>query len=242
VLSPGRDRFATTHWSLVVTAATEVRSPAADRALTALCETYWFPLYAFLRKRGQSAEDAQDLTQAFFARLLEKRALRQADPARGRFRSFLLSSLQHFVANERDREITKKRGGGIPVVSLELEGAEGRFQIDPATDDTPEKVFDRQWAMTLLGQVMSRLEAEMSDGGKRQQYEGLKAYLTGDTPKRPYAEVARELGLSDGAIKVAVHRLRRRFRDLVRDEIGQTVSSADEIDDELRYLWLAVGT
>jgi len=226
----------------VVIAGTDVRSPAADQALTTLCETYWFPLYAFLRRRRHTAEDAQDLTQAFFARLLEKRALQQADPARGRFRSFLLSSLKHFVANERDRDIAKKRGGGVAIMSLELEGAEGRFLMDPATDDTPEKLFDRQWAMTLLDRVMARLEAEMSDGGKRQQYDGLKMFLTGDTPKRPYGEVARELGLSDGAIKVAVHRLRRRFRDLVRDEIGQTVSSPDEIDDELRYLWLAVGT
>jgi RNA polymerase sigma factor (sigma-70 family) len=240
VTSPGDGRFATTHWSLVLVAGTDIRSVAADEALTTLCETYWYPLYAFLRKRGHSAEDAQDLTQAFFVRVLEKHDLRHADPARGRFRSFLLASLKNFVANERDRDIAKKRGGGVAIVSLEFESAEGRFQMDPPTDDTPERVFDRQWAMTLLERAMARLEAEMADGGKKDQFDALKIFLTGDTPKPAYASIGRELGMSDGAIKVAVHRLRRRFRDLVHDQIAQTVSTPEEIEDELRYLWSAV--
>ena len=236
-----RRRFATTRWSLVLAAGSGSASSGAREALATLCETYWYPLYAFLRSRGYDADDAQDLTQAFFARVLEKQAISQADPARGRFRSFLLASLQHFAANQRDRNMAKKRGGGLPIVSLEIETAEGRFQMEPPTDETPERIFDRRWALTLLARVMSRLDAETSEAGRRAQFEGLRNYLTGDQPRLSYAETAAQLGISEGAVKVAVHRLRRQFRDLVRDEIAQTVASADEIDDELRYLWSAVG-
>ena len=241
VTNPGRRKFATTRWSLVLAAGADASSSGTHEALATLCETYWYPLYAFLRSHGYDAEDAQDLTQAFFARLLEKHAISQADPARGRFRSFLLASLTHFAANERDRESAKKRGGGIPIVSLEVEGAEGRFQMEPPTDETPERIFDRHWALTLLARVMSRLEAQTAKSGRHAQFERLKAYLTGDQPQLSYAETAAHLGMSEGAVKVAVHRLRRQFRDLVRDEIAQTVASPEEIEDELRHLWSAVG-
>ena len=217
-------------------------SPAVHEALATLCETYWYPLYAFLRGRGYSAENAQDLTQAFFARLLEKGTIRHADPARGRFRSFLLTSLRNFAANEHDREIAHKRGGGAVMLSLDLETAEGRFQMEPVSDETPERVFDRLWALTLLGRVMSRLQAETSArGDKASLFERLRPYLTGDEPQLSYAQTASDLGMTEAAVKVAVHRLRKRFRDLVRDEIAHTVSSPAEVEMELRHLWSAVG-
>jgi RNA polymerase sigma factor (sigma-70 family) len=237
-----RGHFATTRWSLVLAAGAGDSSPGAHEALATLCETYWYPLYGFLRSRGYNAENAQDLTQAFFARLLEKHAVRHADPARGRFRSFLLASLRNFVANERSRDIAGKRGGGIPILSLEIESAEGRFQMELPSDETPERVFDRRWALTLLDRVMSRLQTEAAPrGDKSSPFEGLKAYLTGDEPQLSYAQTAAALNMSEGAVKVAVHRLRRRFRDLVRDEIAHTVSSPEDVDDELRHLWSAVG-
>jgi RNA polymerase sigma factor (sigma-70 family) len=225
---------------MVLAAGANLSSAGAREALATLCETYWYPLYGFLRSRGYSAEDAQDLTQAFFVRVLEKHTIGHADPARGRFRSFLLTALKNFAANEHDKEIAGKRGGGVPIVSLEFEGAEGRFQLEPPSDETPERVFDRRWALTLLDRVMSRLKAEGVRAGKKSQFEGLKTYLTGDQPQLTYAQTATELGISEGAAKVAVHRLRRHFRDLVRDEIAQTVSSPEEIDDELRHLWSSV--
>jgi RNA polymerase sigma factor (sigma-70 family) len=225
----------------VLAAASDDSSAAVDQALTTLCETYWYPLYAYLRNHGSSVEDAQDLTQAFFARVLEKHALRQADPARGRFRSFLLTSLKNFASNEHDRDMTRKRGGGVPLVSLEFESAEGRFQMEPPSHETPERVFDRRWALTLLDRVLSRLNTDMVAAGREAHFDRLKTYLTGDEPQLSYLQTARELGMSEGAVKVAVHRLRRQFRDRLRDEIAQTVSSPVEIDDELRHLWSAVG-
>ena len=225
----------------MLAAGADESSAAADQALTTLCETYWYPLYAFLRSRGSSVEDAQDLTQAFFTRVLEKHSLRQADPARGRFRSFLLASLKNFASNQRDREITGKRGGGVPLVSLEFDSAEGRFQMEPPSQETPERIFDRRWALTLLDRVLSRLKMDMVAAGREAYFERLKSYLTGDEPQLSYAQTASELGMSEGAVKVGVHRLRRQFRDLLREEIAQTVSSPEEIDDELRHLRSAVG-
>jgi RNA polymerase sigma-70 factor (ECF subfamily) len=232
----GNARFATTRWSLVLAAGANESSAAVDQALTTLCETYWYPLYAFLRSRGSSVEDAQDLTQAFFARVLEKRALRQADPARGRFRSFLLTSLKNFASNQHDRDVAGKRGGGVPLVPLEFESAEGRFQMELPSHETPERIFDRRWGLTLLDRVLSRLHTEMVAAGREAAFERLKNYLTGDEPQLSYARTATELGMSEGAVKVAVHRLRRQFRDLLRDEIAHTVSSPGDIDDELRHL------
>jgi RNA polymerase sigma-70 factor (ECF subfamily) len=224
----------------VLAAGGAAGSADAHQALTTLCEIYWYPLYGFLRGRGHSAEDAEDLTQAFFARVVERRAIQHADRDRGRFRSFLLASLTHFTANEHHRDIAKKRGGGVAILSLEFQGAEGRFQLEPSTDETPERVFDRRWALTLLDRVMGRLKAEMVRAGKRVQFERLQACLTGDRLEQGYAQIAADLGTSEGAVKVTVHRLRRRYRDLVRDEIAQTVASPQEIEDELRHLWSAV--
>jgi RNA polymerase sigma factor (sigma-70 family) len=235
-----RGRFATTRWSVVLAAGIDVTSAEAREALTTLCETYWYPLYAFLRGRGHSAEDAEDLTQAFFARMVEKQVFQQADRTRGRFRSFLLTSLIHFVANERDKRNAQKRGGGAPIVSLDVETAEDRFQLEPSTDETPERSFDRRWAIALLDRVTGRLQAEMARSEKPLHFDRLKTYLTGEEPHATYSQTGVELGMSEGAIKVAVHRLRKRFADLVRDEVAHTVSTADEVEDELRHLWNSV--
>lgn len=233
-----RARFPNTHWSLVL-AAGSARSVDADTALALLCETYWYPLYAFLRARGHAVEEAQDLTQAFFVQILEKRPFTHANPARGRFRSFLLTSLKNFAVNEYEWKHAGKRGGILPTLSLEVETAEGRFQREPATVETPETMFDRKWAMTLLERALSRLREEGLPG-KPEHFDHLKGYLTGDDSGPTYAETATVLGMSEGAVKVAVHRLRRRFRDVVRNEIAHTVSSPEQIDEEIRHLWSAV--
>jgi RNA polymerase sigma-70 factor (ECF subfamily) len=236
-----RDTFVTTHWSVVLAAGANLSSPGASEALATLCEAYWYPLYAYLRGRGHNADAAQDLTQAFFSRLLEKRVLSRADPARGRFRSFLLASLKNFAANEHERDTAGKRGSGVPVLSLEFETAEGRFQLEPPSNDTPETIFDRQWAHALLERAVTRLRVEAEGDRKAAEFVALKGYLTGDAPHVTYAKAGATLGMSEGAVKVAVHRLRRRFRDVVRGEIAQTVSSAEEIEEEIRHLWSAVG-
>ena len=213
----------------------------AREALAALCEAYWYPLYAFLRGRGHSPGDAEDLTQAFFALLLEKQVIRQADPAKGRFRSFLLKALQNFVANRRTSNAAAKRGGGVPALSLEFDQAEGRLCLEGSTAETPERAFDRRWALTLLDRVMSRLQDDAVQKSKEIQFDTLKPYLTGDEPRLSYSDTASSLGVSEGAVKVAVHRLRRKFREILQDEISQTVSSRAEIEDELRHLWASVG-
>jgi RNA polymerase sigma factor (sigma-70 family) len=224
----------------VLAASEGHHADGAREALTTLCETYWYPLYAFLRGRGHAPENAEDLTQAFFAMLFEKQVLQRADPARGRFRSFLLTALQNFAANVHARKSALKRGGGAPLLPLDFEHAEGRFIQDPGGAETPERSFDRRWALTLLDGAMSRLQAESLRRNRQEHFNALKPHLTGDEPQLSYAETAAALGMSEGAVKVAVHRLRRRFRDIVREEISQTVTSPDEIDDELRYLWSAV--
>jgi len=233
-----RNRFPATRWSLVVTAGSQ-RSEDADAALAQLCEAYWYPLYAFLRTRGHRAEEAQDLTQAFFLQVIEKRPLAHADPARGRFRSFLLTSLKNFAANEFDRQRAAKRGGGAPMLSLDVETAEGRFQLEPVSTETPENLFERKWTVTLLERALARVRDDVMPG-KAQQFDQLKGYLTGDGDQPPYAEMAATLGISEGAVKVAVHRLRRRFREFVRDEVAQTVSSPADIENEIRHLWSSV--
>jgi RNA polymerase sigma-70 factor (ECF subfamily) len=194
----------------------------------------------FCAGRGHSAADAEDLTQAFFAQLLEKQIIRHADPAKGRFRSFLLKSLQNFAANVHAAATADKRGGGVQALSLEFAKAEGRLGLEPASDETPEKDFDRRWALTLLDRVLARLAVEASDKGKGEQFAALQPYLTGDEPQLSYAVTASALEMSDAAVKVAVHRLRKKFRDVVRDEIAQTVPSPADIEDELRHLWSAV--
>jgi len=232
---PGRgDRFATTHWSMVVSAGRS-RSPEASRALATLCENYWFPLYAFVRRSGHTAEDAQDLTQEFFARLLAQRFLAKADRQKGKFRSFLLGTLKHFLADQWDRVRAQKRGGGQTVISFDSLDAEARYRLEPASDLTPERMFEKQWALSLLDHVLSRLHAEMAAAGKSALFEAVKDTLTG-VRSITYAAIGAELGMTEGAVKVAAHRMRRRYRALLQEEIAQTVASSDEIGDEIRYL------
>jgi RNA polymerase sigma-70 factor (ECF subfamily) len=224
--------FATTNWTLILQARAG-GSTAAELALAALCETYWRPAYAFLRRTGLAPEDAEDLTQAYFARFLEKRVVQELSPAAGRFRSFLLVSLRNFLANERDRERALKRGGGRPPLSLEASDPGRRYRLEPVDGRTPEDAFERQWVASLLERALERLTREQS-GDRRERYERLKPLLTGDAPSS-YAEVAAKLGMAEGSVRVAVHRLRRRFGELLREEIARTTPAAD-IEDELRHL------
>jgi RNA polymerase sigma-70 factor (ECF subfamily) len=229
-------RFATTRWSQVI-AAGQAQTTSSREALTSLCEAYWYPLYAYVRRWGHTPDEAQDLTQEFFAKLLEKHYLRDADPSRGRFRSFLLASLKHFLSNERDRASAVKRGGRVNIVPLEVETAEGMYRLEPPDLNTPEKVFERRWALTLLARTLARLRDEFAAGGRQEMFVRLEGYLTGERETVPYARLAEDLGMSEGAIKVAVHRLRRRFGALLRDEIGETVSDPAQVGDEVRELF-----
>lgn len=232
-------RAATTRWSLVLAAMYD-GTPEGDAALAGICQTYWYPVYAFIRRQEGNGEAAADLTQAFFAQLLEKRFLHDVRPDRGRFRSFLFAAVRHFLSNERDRLRTLKRGGGTPIVPIDVETAERRYQRDPADDLTPERVFERQWAIALLEGVLARLRAEMEAAGKGAQFERLKPLLGGE-PEGGYRAMAETLGTSEGAARVAVHRLRRRYRDLLRETIADLVESPEEIEGELRHLIAAVG-
>lgn len=235
-----RDRwFCTTHWTQVLRAA-EPDSTEAYEALTRLCQTYWYPLYAFVRRQGHSPEDAQDLVQGFFARLLEKRFLKEADPEKGKFRSFLLIALRRFMANEWDRARRLKRGGGCEIISLDQPATEQRYATEPVDDRSPEKAYDRLWAMTLLEQVLDRLESEFAAAGKTTLFQELKHYLNGESGQSTYPQVADQLGMTVAAVKVAVHRLRQRYRELLRQEIAHTVDSPEAIDDEIRELFAAI--
>jgi RNA polymerase sigma-70 factor (ECF subfamily) len=232
-------QFASTHWSLVAVAA-QRDLPESEAALASLCRLYWYPLYAYARRRLPTTEDAQDLTQEFFARLLEKDYLRQADQQRGRFRSFLLTAFKHFLANERERAVAQKRGGGRKVLPLDFPQGEQQYQREPSHDATAEVLYERGWALTLLAQALARLREEQIQAGKERLFECLKGTLTGEDTPRPYAELGAELGMSGEAIKVTVHRLRRRYAELLRAEIAQTVTTDEEIEDELRDLFAAV--
>ena len=230
----------TTSWTLVVAAG---RSPtAASRdALETLCGSYWRLVYAFLRRKGHRPEEAQDLTQGFFTKLLEKHYMRDVVRERGRFRSFLLAAVEHFAANERDRERTQKRGSGIPRIPLERESAEMRYILEPADTETPERIFERQWALALLERAMERLHREYEEAGKANLFERLKPLLTEDGDGMSYSGMARGLDMTEGALRVAMHRLRRRFRDVLRAEIAETVSDPREVEDEIHFLWTALG-
>ncbi len=234
-----RQHFATTHWSLVLAAGSDPGLGGVE-ALASLCEAYWYPLYAFVRRCGYDADVAQELTQEFFARLLEKHFVRDADPARGRFRSFLLAAMRHFLSNERDRVSAAKRGGLFAIVSMEVETAEGMYTREVPDTETPDVVFERQWALTTLERALARLRAEFKRDGKEQLLARLEGFLTGDAETAPYAVVSEQLDMSEAAVKVAVHRLRKRYGALLRDEIRQTVSDPDEVDDEIRALFQAV--
>lgn len=232
-------RFATTRWSLVLAAGG--RATAQSRlALAALCEAYWQPLYAYVRRRGFTADEAQDLTQDFFARLLEKDVVERADPRRGRFRSFLLGSLNHFLANHRRRQHTRKRGGGARLLSLDFSAGERHVQLEPMHELTPERVFERRWALTLLERVLAGLHDEYTAAGKATLFDSLRDHLDGGSDAAVYDDIAKRLGMSEGAVKVAAHRLRRRFRDRLRAEVAQTVDDSAEVEDELRALLRAV--
>ena len=227
--------FTTTHWSVVL-AAGEVQSPQAAQALETLCRAYWYPLYAYIRRRGYAPEDAQDLTQEFFARLLQRNYPAQADRTKGKFRSFLLLTLNHFLSDEQEWAAARKRGGGQVIVSLDGLNPEDRYRLEIADELDPEKLFERRWAQTILDQALARLRAEFVADGKAEHYEILKAFEPGEQKTTSYAEAADRLGVSESAIKSLIHRLRQRHRELVREEIAQTVSTAAEIDEELHYL------
>ncbi len=220
-------------------AAGNSSTPIADVALEELCGTYWFPLYAYVRRHGYSREDAEDLTQSFFARFLQKNYLEKLSAEHGRFRAFLIASLKHFLANEWDRSNRQKRGGGIANLSLDWQDADARYHIDPADDLSPDKIFDRAWAVTLLERVISRLRDENVVEGKAVAFDRLKPFLTVGRNEIPYAKAAVELSMTEGAIRVAVHRLRRQYRELLRDEIGQTLSDPAQVDEEIRTLFSA---
>jgi len=228
-------RFKTTHWSVVLSAG-QRGTPESDRALATLCELYWYPLYAFVRRLGHSAQDARDLTQEFFARLLEKNYLQAADRERGKFRSFLLTAFQRFLSRERERAGARKRGGGRKMISLDIETGEDRYRLEPSHTWTPERIYERRWALTLLDRVLGRLRGEWEKSGKLELFDRFRIYLTGAGEGVPHAKQAEELGMTGVAVKVAIHRLRRRYGELLREEIVQTVAHPGELEEELDHL------
>ena len=232
----GPREFATTHWSLVGAAKPgEASETRARAALEELCRAYWYPLYAFVRSRGYSATDAQDLTQAFFARIIETGGFAAADRARGRFRSYLLGAMKHFLANEWHRGRTQKRGGRVRFVEWDALDPEGRYAGASATADDPDLLFDREWALQTIAGALQTLREEMADAGKSDQFDALKGCLSGQE-ELPRDQIAARLGMSEGAVKVAIHRLRQRYRRLLRAAIAETVSNEADLDDEMRHL------
>jgi RNA polymerase sigma-70 factor (ECF subfamily) len=235
----GKPRFATTQWSLVV-AAGDLLRPDANAALATLCERYWYPVYAFVRRRGYIAADAQDLTQEFFATLLEKEYLRSADRERGRFRTFLLTAVARFLSKQVERAAAQKRGGGRKPLSIDLADAEGRYLLEPADRYTPEVLFERRWAMMLLDRAIGRLASDYARKGKSSLFERLRPHLIGSDNEAEYGALATGLDMTTGALKVAIHRLRRRFGQTLKEEIADTVAGPDELEDEINRLLVAV--
>jgi RNA polymerase sigma factor (sigma-70 family) len=229
-------RFATTRWSLVSAAAGE-NPDAARAALSELCELYWYPLYAFVRRQGVDADAASDLTQGFFARFIELESLQSARQDRGRFRSYLLGAVKHFIANERQRAVAQKRGGGAKVLCFDPQDAESRYLREPAHDLTPEHVFERRWALLLIERTLERLADEMRARDKTKEFERLRPFLVEEAGDDSYRAAGKELGMSEGAVKVQIHRLRRRFREHLRGAIAETVTSPEDVDDEIRHLF-----
>ncbi len=232
------DYFATTRWTVVL-AAGRRSTPQADVAMEELCRTYWYPLYAYIRRQGHTREDAEDLTQAFFARFLQKNYLEGLSSAKGKFRAFLLAALKHFLANEWDRADRQKRGGHATHLSLDWHSADTRYHLDPADNLSPDKLYDRAWAVTLLESVITRLRDESAAEGKSKLFEQLKPFLMVGKSAIPYAQAATDLNLTEGAVRVAVHRLRRRYRELLRAEIVQTLTDAEQVEEEMRSLFSA---
>ena len=235
-MAQGGSQFHTTRWSVVLAAG---NASAADRreALSKLCETYWYPLYVFVRRQGHNANDAQDLTQAFFAKLLERDDLAGLKPDRGKFRAFLLAAMRNFLANDWDRNHAQKRGGDRCHFSIDFQQGEGRYSVEPADPHTPETLFERQWALTLLDLVRTKLRQQYEEAGQLALYQELQGCLTGNTSADSYKEIAVRCDMTEGAVRVAVHRLRRRFGALLRKEIFDTLEHDDQTEDELRYLF-----
>ena len=234
-IPPKMREFTTTHWSVVLSAG-DRESPQAADALERLCRAYWYPLYAYVRRDGSSPEDAQDLTQAFFARLLSKDYLADVRREKGRFRSFLLACLRHFLADERDRARAIKRGGGRTPLSLDAQDAEGRYMMEPKDELTAETVFERRWALTVLESARARLREDYARAGKIERFEALERFLPGEQADCTYAQAASRLGLAPGTVKWEVHQLKQRYRELLRAEIAHTVPSAEDVDEEVRHL------
>ncbi len=231
--------FATTHWSVVLAAGQQQSAQAAE-ALEELCRTYWYPLYVYVRQSGYSPEDAQDLTQAFFVHLLHKDFLRGVGPEKGRFRSFLQACLKHFLVNEWEKARTAKRGGASPGLRLDWEQAEERYQLEAAVDANPESLYERRWALDLLDHVLDQLRDEAVASGKAALFDQLESCLLCEQPTESYAQLGTRLGLSEAAVKVVIHRLRQRYRELLREQIAHTVTRPEEIDEEMRYLFEVV--
>jgi RNA polymerase sigma-70 factor (ECF subfamily) len=236
----GAAQFGQTQWSVVLAAAGKRDIALAEQSLEKLCRVYWLPLYTYIRRQGESPHDAQDLTQEFFASLLEKDFLGSVDQKKGRFRSFLLASLKHFLSNQRDRARAQKRGGGQTPFSLDLSDAETSIGFQPADEQTPEKAFEKRWALTLLESSLARLRKEYSERGKQEIFEQLKTTLTEGRGGVAYAELASRLGMSEASVKMAVHRLRQRYREVIRAEIAETVTQESEVEDELREVFRAL--
>jgi RNA polymerase sigma-70 factor (ECF subfamily) len=235
----GPAAFVTTRWTVVLSAR-DPRSPHADTALETLCRAYWYPLYAYTRRLGHAPADAQDLTQEFFSRLLEKEWLASVDREKGRFRTFLLVALKRFLANERRRVSRQKRGGDVAHLPLNTEIAENRYLAEPPLELPIDRLYERRWALTMLERTMDRLRDEFGHAGKAAEFARLKQFLATDKSAIAYAEIARDLGLTEGAARVAVHRLRRRFREIFREETAHTVAAAEDVDEELRHLLSAM--
>jgi RNA polymerase sigma-70 factor (ECF subfamily) len=227
--------FDTTRWSII--AATRGSDPEAARAaLATLCEAYWYPLYAFIRRWGADPDTARDLTQAFLASLLERRDIEQVRPERGRFRTFLLASVKHFLMNEAARSRAMKRGGGVAPIPLAFDDAEGRYQFEPVDETTPETLYERRWALTVLERVIATVQARWQQSGRGAEFETLKASLLGEGPPGGYAAAAAQLGMTEGAVKTAIHRLRKTFRTELKAAIAETVSDPADVEEELTYL------
>lgn len=229
----------TTQWSQVL-AARDGNDSEARRALESLCQTYWQPLYAYIRRQGSDPEEARDLTQAYFAEFLDKDFLSHVDPEKGRFRAFLLASLRNFLSKQRDTERTLKRGGNVTTLSIDVEAAEGSYALQAVNTMTPEDLFEHRWAMTVLDRAIDRLRQTYFSAGNEKVFEALRPYLTSPEPDLPYKEVGARLDMSEGSVKTAIHRMRKRFGDCLRSELGNTVDNQTEIDSEVRYLLTVV--
>jgi RNA polymerase sigma factor (sigma-70 family) len=239
--APAGDYFVTTRWTVVLSAGRK-SSPQSDRALGELCQAYWYPLYACVRRQGRTKEDAEDLVQAFFARFLEKNYLEGLSAERGKFRAFLLASLKHFLANEWDKSQRQKRGGGVQHLSLDWQSADQRYHLDSPDATSPDRIFDREWALALLERVIGRLRDESAAAGKSPLFDRAKGYLMVGESAIPYPQAAKELQMDEGAVRVAVHRLRKRYRELLREEIAQTLSDPGQVAEELRSLQAALAS